>query len=480
VSGLGLRARITIAVMVAALLPVGAFGLLLVASGAAGAVTLVLTALVVAALVGLVAGGLLVGGIVGPLRALEMRLDRITAGESVEPLGQLPDDELGRLAERQEELAADLGRRNRQVARAVDAITAWAPADGATVLLERAATDAREALGLIDARIVLGDPDTIEIEERVPGEPRPVSADLLSGREMAGVLLGHAPATMRWEPADQDLLELFAASVAVALRDAELLARVEQQNARLVALDAEKDDFLRGISHNLQTPLARIRAYADQLAGEAEAAAVEMGADSSAVARAAGASGEPDRRPAIIAEQSERLSRMVRQLLTVSRLDSGVLRPVAEVFALGPRVRRAWEALGAGDVPIELVDDAGGWLALADPDQVDQILWALLDNAVKYGGGAAIEVALTAEADAGPLRLTIRDHGPGVAAPARAGLFGRYDRGDREDTGGTGLGLYVSRELCRSMGGDLELLEPAPDHGAAFSVLLPGERSEES
>ena len=274
-----------------------------------------------------------------------------------------------------------------------------------TVLLERAATDAREALGLIDARIVLGDPDAIEIEERVPGEPRPVSADLLSGREMAGVLLGHAPATMRWEPADQDLLELFAASIAVALRDAELLARVEAQNARLVALDAEKDDFLRGISHNLQTPLARIRAYADQLAGEAEAAAavaastVEAGADSGAArpARperpASPTDGpEPDRRPAIIAEQSERLSRMVRQLLTVSRLDSGVLRPVAEVFALGPRVRRAWEALGAGDVPFELVDDAGGWLALADPDQVDQVLWALLDNAVKYGGGTAVRV----------------------------------------------------------------------------------------
>ena len=223
-----LRVRITIAVMVAALLPVSVFGLLLVASGSTGATTLVLIALVVAALVGLAVGGLLVGMVVGPLRALETRLARITAGERVEPLGQLPDDELGRLAERQEDLAADLARRNRQVARAVDAITAWAPADGATVLLERAATDAREALGLIDARIVLGDPDTIEIEERVPGEPRPVSADLLSGREVAGVLLGHAPATMRWEPADQDLLELFAASVAVALRDAELLARVER------------------------------------------------------------------------------------------------------------------------------------------------------------------------------------------------------------------------------------------------------------
>jgi two-component system sensor histidine kinase KdpD len=478
VSGSGLRVRITIAVMAAAVLPVGAFGLLLLASGSPGAITLVLIALVVAALVGLAVGGLLVSGIVGPLRALEARLDRITAGERVEPLPALPDDELGRLAERQEELAADVARRNRQVARAVDAITAWAPADGAAALLERAAIDAREALGLIDARIDLGDPDAIEIEERVPGEPRPVSADLLSGREMAGVLVGHAPATMRWEPADQDLLELFAASVAVALRDAGLLARVAEQNARLVALDAEKDDFLRGISHNLQTPLARIRAYADQLAGEVAASG------------GTAPSGEPDRRPAIIAEQSERLSRMVRQLLTVSRLDSGVLHPVAEVFALAPRVRRAWEALGASEVPFELVDEAGGWLALADADQVDQVLWALLDNAVKYGGGTAVRVRVAADRASGRVAVTVADGGPGVSDADREGLFARYARGGRsEDRDGTGLGLYVGRALARANSGDL-VLEPAseagpgvpaaPGLGATLTLLLPAEAPTES
>jgi signal transduction histidine kinase len=501
VSGSGLRVRITLAVIVAALLPVSVFGLLLVASGSTGATTIVLIALVVAALVALVVAGLLVGSVVGPLRALETRLDRITAGERVEPLPQLPEDELGRLAERQEELAADLTRRNRQVARAVEAVTAWAPADGAPMLLERATADAREALGLIDAQIILGDPDAIEVEERVPGEPRPVSADLLSGRDIAGVFLGHVPATMRWEPADQDLLELFAASVAVGLRDAELLARVEEQNARLVALDAEKDDFLRGISHNLQTPLARIRAYADQLAAEAEAAAAaagagaasagaEAGADTGAGAattgRAADVSSEPDRRAAIIAEQSERLSRMVRQLLTVSRLDSGVVRPVAEVFALGPRVRRAWEALGAGGVPFELTDDANGWLALADPDQVDQVLWALLDNAVKYGGGAAVSVRVTVDPAAGHVAVTVADGGPGIAEADRDRLFARYVRGGRsEDRDGTGLGLYVGRALARANGGDL-VLEPetagsdpaagaggAP--GAAFTLVLPAE-----
>ena len=77
---------------------------------------------------------------------------------------------------------------------------------------------------------------------------------------------------------------------------------------------------------------------------------------------------------------------MVRQLLTVSRIESGALRSRLEVFAPVPRVRRTWEALGAADVPFTLEDRSEGWLALGDPDQLDQVLWALLDNAVGYGG----------------------------------------------------------------------------------------------
>ncbi len=456
-----LRTRITLAAMVGALLPVAVFGLLLVLNGSTGILTLLLSALVVAALVGLTVGGFLVGSVTAPLRTLHSRLDRITAGERPDPLPPLADDELGRLAERQEELAADLARRNRQVARAVAAITAWAPADGPDALLEHAGRDAREGLGLIDALIVLGDPHDLEHEERVPGEPQPVRAELRTGHEVAGVLVGHAPATTRWEPADQDLLELFAASLAVALRAAELLRRIEAQNARLVELDAEKDDFLRGVSHNLQTPLARIRANADQLAGEQ--------------ASAAGA-GAVDRRLAIIAEQSDRLSRMVRQLLTVSRLDSGVLRPVAEVFALGPRVRRAWEALGAGEVRFEPVDDAAGWLAVGDPDQVDQVLWALLDNAVKYGGGAGVRARVAVDAATGRVLLTVADGGPGVADADRERLFTRYGRGSGSgDRDGTGLGLYVGRALARANGGDLALESAQPHAGAAFTLALPAE-----
>jgi len=116
------------------------------------------------------------------------------------------------------------------------------------------------------------------------------------------------PATRNWERADQDLLELFASEVGVALRNAELFGRIESQNAQLRELDAAKDEFLRGVSHNLQTPLTSIRAYVEQL-------------------RTTTTDAETDRRLAIVAEQSGRLTRLVRQLLTVTRLEAGCCAP---------------------------------------------------------------------------------------------------------------------------------------------------------
>jgi signal transduction histidine kinase len=169
---------------------------------------------------------------------------------------------------------------------------------------------------------------------------------------------------------------------------------------------------------------------------------------------------------------------MVRQLLTVTRLESGALRPSSDVLALGPRVRRAWEGL-ASDVPFELEDESEGWLAIADGDQLDQVLWALLDNAQKYGRGAPIAVRIRPEAEGPRLALTIRDGGPGVSDTDRARLFARFERGGAPSGEGSGLGLYVSRELCRAMNGDLTLDPQVEGEGASFTVWLPAESAEE-
>ena len=146
-------------------------------------------------------------------------------------------------------------------------------------------------------------------------------------------------------------------------------------------------------------------------------------------------------------------------------------------------MRRAWEALGAADVPFTLDDRAAGWLAVADADQLDQVLWALLDNAVKYGGRAPVAVEVVADPAASRLRLTIADGGPGVPEDDRARLFGRFDRG---------TGAHRRRgqrpgpvRLARALPGHGRRPVPgaagrlAGGLGAAFSIHLPAESAEE-
>ncbi len=456
------RVRLTACLIAAGILPVLGFGavtLVFVDTADPGATMarVLLLAMAVGVAFALLLALILAAELSSPLRAIADSVERAAAGE--EPASpELPgDDELSRLAESHGRLARDLARRTRELRRVLDIVESATVGEAPEHLAARAAEAAREAFGMIDCRVLLIDPREIPYEEPVPGEPIPVRAVLVANGEAQGIAIGHLPATRPWERADQDLFELFAVEVAAAVRNAQLYARVERQNRQLRDLDEAKDDFLRGVSHNLQTPLASIRGYAQQLAAES-----------------------PDRRLSIITEQADRLSRMVRQLLTVSRIESGALRPRLEVFAPAPRVRRTWEALGADGVPFALDDRAAGWLALGDPDQLDQVLWALLDNAVRYGGRGPVEASVVANPAGGELTITIADRGPGVDEADRTRLFGRFERGAERPTGeGSGLGLYVSRELCRAMGGELELAEPEPGRGAAFVISLPAEAAEE-
>lgn len=461
---LSFQTRIMVAILCAAVVPLGAFGVILILGGAldtqTGSRVLLFTVAVTVVLAVLI--GYAVGlDLSAPLREIAAAVRRVGDGDLTRPIEARGTDVLAQLAESHNRLAADADRRNRQIGRILAAVKATSPGVGVDVLVDRATHDAQAAFGLISASIAFVDPHEVPEEERIPGDPLPVRADLRVGDETLGLLTGTLPATRSWERPDQALLDLFGSEIGAAIRNAQLFAQVEEQNAQLRLLSEAKDDFLRGVSHNLQTPLARIKTNAEGIASS---------------------TADPDARLSIIGDQADRLSRMVAQLLLVSRLESQPLRPRADVLTIAARVRKAWEALAVPGRDLVLDDGAGGWLAVGDADQLDQVLWALLDNAVRYGRGT-ITVRVGVDEAAHQVWATIADSGPGLSEEDRGRLFERFARGDagRATGDGSGLGLYVSRALMRGMDGDLDLVPVGAEGGggATFRLTLPGEPASE-
>src|SRR3954447_11187905 len=457
---LSFQTRLNVTLLVAAIIPLVIFGVILLVTGAVDpelGARLLLFMFAVAVAVGVVGGSLVGSSLVAPLKEISAVVSRVSAGDLSRPIPVIGTDGVAQLAESHNRLASETERRNSQLGMILRAVESAEPRDGVEAMAERAARDAERAFGFIRAEIRFVDPDTVEPEERIPGVSVPIRAELRAGDDRLGLLLASLPATRTWERADQTLLDLYASEIGVAIRNAELFDQVQDQNRQLRQLSEVKDDFLRGVSHNLQTPLATIRSNADALAAT-----------------------DDDPKLWIISDQADRLTRMVQQLLLVGRLESQPPRPTTDVLAIGSRVQRAWDALAVVDRSLRLHDAAPDWLAVADADQLDQVLWALLDNAVKYGRGTvAVEIGVDA-ADR-TLWTTISDGGAGLAESDRAWLFGRFARGAAGQTSGngSGLGLYVSRALMRGMGGDLVLDDPVIGGGATFRLTLPGEQASE-
>lgn len=267
-------------------------------------------------------------------------------------------------------------------------------------------------------------------------------------------------------PSELDLFGLLGLQAATAIDHALLYARVRNQADELNRMAAIQTDFLRGVTHDLQTPLTSIRALASELG---QSAALD------AAARA-----DLD----TIAHQAERLRRMVSQLLVASRLEVGAVTPAQEVLRAEPIVRRTWEALRA-DRRFELVDDGPAHLVIADPDRLEQVLWAVLDNAVKYSQPASlvrVRLAATPIASGEQLeaRIEITDEGAGMDESARQQAFEQFYRSAaarRLAPDGSGVGLYAARGLMRAMGGDIGI-QSRLGAGTTVAVVLPAEAAD--
>ncbi len=167
---------------------------------------------------------------------------------------------------------------------------------------------------------------------------------------------------------------------------------------------------------------------------------------------------------------ADRVTRLLTELLDVSRIDAGRVQMRTQVVDLPAVVdRQVAGRVASGEPPERFVVLREPlpelWL---DPDKIEQVLGNLLENALRHGAGT-VTVSMAPNGDG--VELTVSDEGEGVAPEQAARVFGRFWRGgDRRDS--TGLGLYIVKGLVEAHGGTVEVTR-APGGGAAFRVLLP-------
>jgi len=235
-----------------------------------------------------------------------------------------------------------------------------------------------------------------------------------------------------------------------------LADRFEQMTTRLAEAERRERNFIMAVSHELRTPLTAIRGHVEAL--------------SEGLAR-----GRGERRASleVLLAETERLERLVNDLLDLARLDAHRFTLTEQEVELRRLLERAYETYSEQarqrGIDYERVFEADPVLH-TDGDRVLQIVSNLLDNAFAWTpDGGRIELGL--EADNGSIAVSVADTGPGVAAHERDRIF-RPFWSRSEDGSGAGLGLAIARELAHALGGELAL-DSTPGRGSRFELRLP-------
>jgi signal transduction histidine kinase len=242
-------------------------------------------------------------------------------------------------------------------------------------------------------------------------------------------------------------------------------ARLRASEAALAA----RDEFLAVAAHELRTPLTSLLLHIEAI----ERSMPAPPPSAPAIASWSGPQGD-QRRIAAVARQARRLSGLIDGMLDVSRFTGGHLSlelAQVDIAALAREVAQRFAPdAAAAACPLSLRLDAP-LVALLDANRMDQIITNLIGNAIKYGAGAPIEIS--GEGDAASVRLTVRDHGIGISPADQERIFQRFERAaDERQYSGAGLGLWITSELVKALGGRITV-HSTPGAGAAFTVVLP-------
>lgn len=252
---------------------------------------------------------------------------------------------------------------------------------------------------------------------------------------------------------------LTAANQALDLRVAERTAQLEAMLIRLEAADEAKNTFLRGVAHEMATPLHAIRGFLELIADQDVADEVRR----------------PAREAGLAAKRLHEALRTLVEFAAVTATEIHVDSEPISLGSYGDDASSRWRLRAAREGKLLLVEVAPDpeTVVRIDPVRVDQIVDALLDNAIRYGG-SRIVLRLSAEIDesAAMLRVAVIDDGPGVRpGSADEDVFEAFVRGTSHADSGFGVGLTLARAVSESLGGSL-CLEPEGD-GAHFEAVLP-------
>lgn len=248
----------------------------------------------------------------------------------------------------------------------------------------------------------------------------------------------------------------------VPFPDRHLFTGIVRDISERKKMDRMKSEFISTVSHELRTPLTSIRGSLGLVIG--------------------GVSGDlPEQARGLIEianKNSERLSRLINDILDAEKIESGRMAFDIRPVALLPIIEQVIEANQAYatqyGVHIVLESAEEGLSVLADPDRLSQVFTNLLSNAAKFSPqGGAVNVAVAE--NAGEVRIAITDAGAGIPEEFRPHVFEKFSQADASDTrrsGGTGLGLSIAKAIVERLGGRIDF-ESVPGAGTTFTVDLP-------
>ena len=279
--------------------------------------------------------------------------------------------------------------------------------------------------------------------------------------DVLGVLFLAHPEPGAFGEREERLVAGVAAQAAVAIDNARLYERQQRARAEAEAASRSKDEFLATLSHELRTPLSAILGWVRMLR-EGGLGAADQG-----------------RALEVIERNAKVQIQLIEDLLDVSRIISGKveldIRPVHPVTLIDAVVDSMRPAADGKAIVLETSLDLRGGPIAADAARMQQVLWNLVANAIKFTGrGGRIEVSL---ARAEPnVEIVVRDTGEGIAAEVLPHVFDRFRQGDSSTTrrhGGLGLGLALVKHLVEAHGGTVTAHSEGPGQGATFTARLP-------